>query len=99
MEDRLDKVRAAALDRIAKSERNFKLLLFGAASWEVAFLAAFLLLMQPHDRGQLLLLLATVGSYSLVVLALVALGAYFDRGNLRLLKSIEMLSEELGDER
>jgi hypothetical protein len=39
----------------------------------------------------LLLLLATVGSYSLVVIGLMALGAHVNRGVLRILKALELL--------
>jgi hypothetical protein len=38
----------------------------------------------------LLLLISTVSCYSIVVLGLVALGAYVNRGIARLLKAIEL---------
>lgn len=86
----LDRIREEALTRIARSERNFKLVLFLAATWEFAFLAAFVLAMDFHNRMHVLLLLATIGSYTLVALGLFALGAHVDRGILRVLKALEV---------
>ncbi|PYS92997.1 MAG: hypothetical protein DMF64_07000 [Acidobacteria bacterium] len=87
----LDGVRSEVLARINRSERNFKLALFAAVAFEALFLVTFILLMERHNRMHLLLLIATVSSYSIVVLGLVALGAYFNRGVLRILKAIELL--------
>ena len=75
----LDSVRVAALKRIDRSERNFKLAFYGAGLVEIAFVASFLLL-----------LISTVSCYSIVVLGLVALGAYINRGIARLLKALEL---------
>lgn len=87
----LDGVRSEVLTRINRSERNFKLAFFAAVAFEALFLVTFILLMERHNRMHLLLLIATVGSYSVVVLGLVALGAYVNRGVLRVLKAIELL--------
>ena len=86
----LDNVRAAALARIDRSERNFKLAFFAAAVVEFAFIAGFLLLADFSNRMHLLLLISTVSCYSIVVLGLVALGEYFNRGLARLLKALEL---------
>jgi hypothetical protein len=87
----LDGVRSEVLARINRSERNFKLAFYAALAFEALFLITFILLMERHNRMHLLLLIATVSSYSIVVLGLVALGAYFNRGVLRILKAIELL--------
>ena len=87
----LDSIRTAALDRIERSARNFRLAFFAAAAFEGLFLIAFLAAADLHNRLHVLLLLATVGSYTIVVLGLVALGAHLDRGTLRALKAIEAL--------
>ena len=87
----LDQVRSAALERIDRNERNFKLALYGAFVWEALFIGAFLLAADFSNRLHLLLLIATVGSYSIVVLGLVALGAHVNRGVLRVLKAVELL--------
>ncbi|MBD0372071.1 MAG: hypothetical protein ICV60_14615 [Pyrinomonadaceae bacterium] len=43
------------------------------------------------NRLHLLLLIATAGSYSIVVIGLIALGAHVNRGVLRILKALELL--------
>jgi len=87
---RLDSVRIAALDRIDRSERNFKIGLFAAGAVEVAFIVSFLLLADLSNRLHVLLLVSTVSCYSIVVLGLFALGAYINRGFARLLKALEI---------
>ena len=86
----LDSVRVAALKRIDRSERNFKLAFYGAGLVEIAFVASFLLLADLSNRLHLLLLISTVSCYSIVVLGLFALGAHINRGIARLLKALEL---------
>ena len=86
----LDTVRAAALARIDRSERNFKLAFFGAAVVETAFVVSFVLLADMSNRLHVLLLVSTVSCYSIVVLGLVALGAHINRGIARILKAVEL---------
>ena len=86
----LDSVRAAALARIERSERNFKLAFIGAVIVEGAFIVSFLLLADFSNRLHLLLLISTVSCYSIVVLGLVALGTYINRGIARILKAVEL---------
>jgi len=88
---KLDEVRAAALIRINRSERNFKLAFFAAALVEVLFVVSFLLLADLSNRVHLLLLISTVSCYSIVVLGLFALGAHINRSALRVLTAIETL--------
>jgi len=90
MTQNLDTVRAAALARIDRSERNFKLAFFAAAIVELAFIVTFLLLADFSNRMHVLLLISTVSCYSIIVLGLVALGEYFNRGIARLLKALEL---------
>ena len=89
----LDRVRVAALARIDRTERNFKLAFYGALIVETAFVVSFLLLADLSNRLHLLLLIATVSCYSIVVLGLVALGAYINRGLARVLKAVELWPE------
>ena len=89
----LDRVRAAALARIDRTERNFKLAFLGAALLESAFFISFLLLADLTNRLHLLLLIATVGCYSILALGMFALGAHFNRGLARVLKAVELGSE------
>ena len=86
----LDAVRSEALARVARSERDFKIAFLLAAALEAVVLVAFVLAADFRDRTHLLLLIATVGSYSVVVLGLVALGAYVNRAVLRVLKAVEL---------
>jgi len=51
----------------------------------------FVLAADFSNRMHVLLFVATVGSYSVVVLGLVALGAYVNRSVLRVLKAIELI--------
>ena len=95
----LDQVRSLTLQRIERNERNLKLSLAGAAAWELFFLVAFIVKMEHGNRLHVLLLIATVGSYTVVVLGLIVLGIYLNRGNLRLLKAIELLKDELEETR
>lgn len=89
----LDEVRAAALARVERSERNFKLAFLGAAAVEVAFIVSFILLADLSNRMHLLLLISTVSCYSIVVLGLFALGAHINRGVARILKAVELLKD------
>jgi len=86
----LDSVRAAALARIDRSERNFKLAFIGAAIVESLFLVAFLLLADFSNRIHVLLLISTVSCYTIVGLGLFALGAHINRGIARVLKAVEL---------
>ena len=89
----LDEVRAAALARIDRSERNFKLAFFAAAVVEFAFLVGFVLLADLSNRVHLLLLISTVSCYTIVAVGLFALGAHINRGLARVLKAVELLRE------
>jgi hypothetical protein len=91
----LDEVRGAALERIERSERNFKLALYSALIFEVLFLVAFMLAADFSNRMHVLLLIATVGGYTIVVLGLVVLGAHMSRGVLRVLKAVELLRSQM----
>ncbi len=86
----LDQVRRTALDRIERTERNFKIAFFAVVIWEALFLIALLFAVDFSERIQVLLLIATVGSYSLVILGLVALGAHMSRNTQRILKALEL---------
>jgi hypothetical protein len=90
----LDQIRTAAVDRIERSARNFKLAFLAAGVVEALFMVAFLATADFHVKLHVLLLIATIGSYTIIILGLVALGAFLERGNLRVLKAIELLAAE-----
>lgn len=89
----LDEVRAAALARIDRSERAFKLAFFGAFFVESIFIVMFFLLADLSNRIHVLLLISTVSSYTIIILGLFALGAHINRGVARLLKALELKSD------
>ena len=93
MSERIDlnAVRAEALARVERGERNFKLAFLGALAFEALFLVVFLLAADFSNRTHVLLLIATVGGYTVVVLGLVVLGAHVSRGVARGLKAVELL--------
>jgi len=87
----LDAVRGEALARIERGERNFKLAFLAAVVFEALFLVVFVLAADFSNRTHLLLLIATVGGYTVVVLGLLTLGAHVSRVAARLLKAVELL--------
>jgi|GEM_PF-548809 len=89
----LDRVRIEALDRIDRIEKRFNLTLYAAAAFELFFLTMFLVLIDPHNRLHLLLFFSTVGSYTMVILGLVMLGAHVNRNTARVLKALQLLAE------
>jgi len=94
MNGKLDQVRSITLDRIERTERNFKAAFFFVALFEAVLLGLFLLVADFHDRTHILIVLATVGGYTIILLGMFALGAYVERGNARVLRSIELLQTE-----
>ncbi|HET9231794.1 MAG TPA: hypothetical protein VFO00_10935 [Vitreimonas sp.] len=75
------------LDRIERSQRNFKLALAGAVMIEALLLGALLLLTDFGDRLQALVFVSAVGGYTLIALGLIMLGAHVDRTLLRALQA------------
>jgi hypothetical protein len=90
----LDEVRAAALARIDRSERYFKLFFFGAFVVESIFIVMFFLLADLSNRVHVLLLISTVSSYTIIIFGLFALGAHINRGVARLLKAVELSQQQ-----
>ncbi len=75
------------LDRIERSQRNFKLALAGAVMLETALIGALLWLTDFSDRVQALVFVATVGGYTLIALGLIMLATHVDRTLLRALQA------------
>ena len=86
--ERVDIVRRAALDRIDRSERTFKLLLAAVFVIEAVFLGSFVLLADFTNRTHVLLLIASIAIYLMLGLGLFALGAHVDRNTKLVLKAI-----------
>src|SRR5262245_25896055 len=88
----LDRLRGAALDRIERAERQYRLAIGAAGLLEAAFLVTFVMLADLGNRLHVLLFLASVGTYSIVALGLVVLGAHVNRATQRVLRAIETLA-------
>jgi len=86
----VEDARKHALDRIEKSERKFKTAFLMACFAEVAVLASLLFATDLSNRTHLLLLVGFVGSYSIVVLAIVALGTHVSRIGQRILRAMDL---------
>lgn len=87
--DSLNGIRADVLARVDRAQRNYRLAFISAVAVEAAFLIAFVLLADFHNRVHVLILISTVTTYSIVILGLFALGAYVTRSVLRVLQAIE----------
>jgi len=87
--DPLNGIRAGVLARVDRAQRNFRLAFIAGACIELAFLIAFFLLADFHDRLHVLLLISTVATYSILILGLFALGAHVTRAVLRVLQALE----------
>lgn len=83
--DRLDTLRARALDR---AERHFKTAFVLAALVEGAFLVALILLAYFSDPTHLLILVATGMVYSVLGIGLVTLGIHVNRVGFRVLRAV-----------
>lgn len=75
------------LDRIERSQRNFKLALAGALMIEALLIGALLWLTDFSDRVQALVFVAAIGGYTLLALGLVMLATHVDRTLLRALQA------------
>ena len=95
----LNGVRGAALDRIEKSERNFKLGMLIFAILESTFLILFFFFMDRSNKLHVLLFVAAVGFYTLIILGLVVLGLYIRRDTQLVLRAIETLGNQLAANR
>lgn len=91
----LNGVRGAALNRIEKSERNFKLGVIFFAILESLFIIVFLLVMDRSNKLHWLLFGATGGFYLLIIVGLVVLGLHVRRDTQLVLRAIETLREDL----
>src|SRR5262245_13868644 len=91
--DRLDDIRAEALRRADRAQRDVRLLFILAAVAEAAGLTAFLLLMNFRDPLHRLLLLHALLIYGTLGLGLAALAAYTRQNTLRVLQAIELAGE------
>ena len=88
-ESGIEQARRVALDRVDKSEKNYKIAWAAALAVESLFLLSFLLLADFSNRNHLLLLIASMAVYMILGAGLFALGAHVSRCTQRVLKAIE----------
>lgn len=86
---RLDQIRTSTLAQIERAERNYMRGFVVAALVEAVYLAAFVLLADFSNRTHVLVLLGTIGTYALVAIGLLILGAHVTRSTLQVLKALE----------
>ena len=84
---------AGALDRIDQAERRYKQAFFAAVAIEALALPAYLALADLTNRTHLLLLIATIATYTIIGLGLLALGAHVNRNTLRILSAVQLSVE------
>ena len=84
---------ADALNRIDRAERRYKQAFLGAVAIEAIMLPAYLLLADFSNRTHVLLLLATVATYTIVAIGLLALGAHGTRNTLRILQAVQLAAD------
>lgn len=93
----LDRVRTAALDRIEKAERNYKLGILLVVGVELLFGGLFLFLMDFRDRLHWLILLAACLTYGMLLVAVVNLGKYINASTQAILRAIFTRDPEADD--
>ncbi|HYO91253.1 MAG TPA: hypothetical protein VEQ40_06435 [Pyrinomonadaceae bacterium] len=89
----INEIHRTALDRIDRSERNYKAAFVGAAIVEALFLGGYLLLADFSNRMHVFLLITTMAVYTILAFGLLALGAHMNRNTLRVLKAVELLGK------
>lgn len=83
-----------ALDRIDRAEQRYKLAFLSAVGIEALMLPAYLALADLSNRTHVLLLMATVATYTILALGLVALGAHVNRNTLRILRAVQLAADD-----
>ena len=96
MTERPQNPTADALDRIDRAERHYKQAFLAAVAVEAAALPVYLLLADFSNRTHVLLLLASIATYTVIAIGLVALGAHVNRNTLRVLRAVEMAAAQRG---
>jgi hypothetical protein len=95
--NRPDRARVTALERIERAERKYRFGFAAVAAAEAIFLAAYLLLMDFHDRLHWLILLAAVLTYGVVLIGVVNLGIYVNASTQAIVRAV--LAKEVDEPR
>ena len=94
MPNETGRARSNAMAEIDKFARYFRLAILGGCIIEAALLSTLLWIMDFKNPTHWMLLIGFVGSYSIVIMAIVALGAHVSRVGQRILKAWEVLAEK-----
>ena len=86
------KTAVEAIAEIERAEKYYRLAIAAAFFTEAVLLGGMLLLVDLHNRTQALLLCGFVGSYTIVVLSVAALGTHVTKIGQRILRAIEAAS-------
>lgn len=87
--ENLDEVRRRSLDRVDQAEKRFRMTVAAAAVLELAlFVVAFYVTDLAHPLHRVVFVWAML-IYLMLVMAIVALGAWFGKVEARILKAIE----------
>jgi hypothetical protein len=89
----LDKVRAAALERMERAERSYKIGKVFLITFEAALLACVLLTMDFRDRLHWLLLYTALLVYGIWLGGILTLGSYIKYSTQGILKAIDVLRQ------
>jgi len=87
----LDKVRAAALERMDRAERSYKIGKLFLITFEAALLACVLLTMDYRDRLHWMLLYTALLVYGIWLGGSLTLGSYIKHSTQGILKAIDAL--------
>ena len=93
MTERPQNQTTAALDRIDRAERRYKQAFLAAVAVEAAALPVYVALADFTNRTHVLLLIASVATYTIIAIGLVALGAHVNRNTLRILRAVEFAAD------
>jgi hypothetical protein len=91
----LDKVRAAALERMEQAERSYKIGKVFLITFEATLLACVLLTMDYRDRLHWLLLFTALLVYGIWLGGILTLGSYIKYSTQGILKAIDALRHSI----
>ncbi len=93
---KIEEISRRALVQVDAAQRRFRLFIALAALVEGALLITFLLIMNHGDRLHWLLLVSALLVYSTLAVGLFALGAHNNVNTLRILKALDLATEQDG---
>ncbi len=85
----LDAIRANVLDEMERAAKLRLLAISGAAALEALMLSLALLLIDWHDRSQIVMFILFVLSYMILGLGMIALASHITRNTGRIIAAIE----------